>query len=75
MRSVYKILIETPVEKRKLGRRRQRWEDNIRMDLRKIGPKFVDWIHLGQDRDLWRALENTVVNLRVPYKAGNLLTV
>jgi hypothetical protein len=44
----------------------RRWEDNIRMDLREIGWKRVDWIHLAQDRDQWRALVNTVMNLRIP---------
>jgi hypothetical protein len=45
---------------------RRRWEDNIKMDLRKIGFGDVDWIHWAQDRDRWRALVNTVMNLRVP---------
>jgi len=43
------------------------------MDLREIGWEGVDWIHLDQDRDQWRALVNTVMKLRVPYKAGNFL--
>jgi hypothetical protein len=42
-----------------------RWEDNIRMDLRKMGCGGMDWIDLAQDRDRWRALVNTVMNLRV----------
>jgi hypothetical protein len=45
---------------------RRRWEDNIKMDLREIGFRDVDWIHWAQDRDRWRALGNTVMNLRVP---------
>jgi hypothetical protein len=49
-----------------LGRPRRRWEDNIKMDLREIGFGAVDWIHLAQDRDRWRDLVNTVMNLRVP---------
>jgi hypothetical protein len=48
------------------GRRRRRWEDNIKMDPREIGFGDVDWIHWAQDRDRWRALVNTVMNLRVP---------
>jgi hypothetical protein len=43
-----------------------RWENNIEMDLREIGFGDVDWIHWAQDRDRWRALVNTVINLRVP---------
>jgi hypothetical protein len=44
---------------------RRRWEDEIRMDLRETGWGSVDWIQLSQDRDRWRALVNTVMNLRV----------
>jgi DNA-binding PadR family transcriptional regulator len=51
--------------KRQLGRHRRRWED-IKMDLREIEWGGMDWIHLAQDRDQWRALVNTVTNLRVP---------
>jgi hypothetical protein len=42
------------------------WVDNIKMDLRDIGWDGVDWIGLAEDRDQWRALVNTVINLRVP---------
>jgi hypothetical protein len=52
--------------RRPLGRPRRRWEDNIKMDLREIGFGDVDWINLSQDRDRWRALVNSVMNLRVP---------
>jgi hypothetical protein len=44
------------------------------MDLREGGWEVVDWIHLAQDRDQWRAIMSTVMNLRVPQKAGNFLT-
>jgi hypothetical protein len=50
----------------KLGRPRHRWEDNIRVDLKEIGWEGVDWIHLAQDRDWWRALVNTVINFQIP---------
>jgi hypothetical protein len=40
------------------------------MDLESIGCKDVDWIHMVQDRDQWRDLENTKMNLRIPQKAG-----
>ena len=48
-----------------LGRPRRRWEDNIKMDLQEVGVGG-DWMELAQDRDRWRALVNTVMNLRVP---------
>jgi hypothetical protein len=49
-----------------LGRPRRRWVDNIKIDLREIGWDGMDWIELAQTRDQWRALVNTVMNLRVP---------
>jgi hypothetical protein len=52
--------------KRALGRPRRTWVDNIKMDLREIGWDGMDWIDLAQDRGQWRALVNTVMNLRVP---------
>jgi hypothetical protein len=64
-RYVYKVLAGKPEGKRPLGRPRRRWEDGIRMDLREIGWGSVDWIQLAQDRDQWRDLVNTVLNLRV----------
>jgi hypothetical protein len=60
------ILVGKPEGKRPLGRPRRRWVDNIKMNLREIGWHGVDWIELAQDRDQWRALVNTVMNLRVP---------
>jgi hypothetical protein len=51
MRSTYSILVGKPEGKRPVGKPRYRWEDNIRMDLREIGWKCVDWIHLAQGRD------------------------
>jgi hypothetical protein len=65
-RSAYNISVGKHDGKKPLGKSRRRWEGNIRMDLREIGWEFVDWIHLDQDRDQWRALMNTVMNLRVP---------
>jgi hypothetical protein len=62
----YNILVGRPEGRRPLGRPRRRWEDNIKMDLREIGFGDMDWIHWTQDRDRWRALVNTVMNLRVP---------
>jgi hypothetical protein len=65
-RNAYTILVGKPEGKRPLGRRRRRWEDNIKMDLREIGWGGMDRINLAQDMDQWRALVNTVMNLRVP---------
>jgi hypothetical protein len=65
-RNSYRILMGMPEGQRPLGRRRLRWVDNIKMDLREIGWDGVDWIDMGQDRDQWRALVNTVLNLRGP---------
>jgi hypothetical protein len=64
-RNVYRVLMGKPEEKRQLGRPRRRWDDGIRKDLREIGWGSVDWIQLAQDRDRWRALVNTVMNVRV----------
>jgi hypothetical protein len=66
VRGAYNILVGRPEGRRPQGRSRCRWEDNIKMDLREIGFGDVDWIHLAQDRDRWRALVNRVMNLRVP---------
>jgi hypothetical protein len=52
--------------KERLGRPRRRWVDNIKMDLGETESAGIDWIDLAQDRDQWRDLVNTVMNLRVP---------
>jgi hypothetical protein len=65
-RNAYRILLGKPEGKRPLGRPRRSWVDNIKMDLTEIGWDGVDWIDMAQDRDQWRALVNTVLNLRVP---------
>jgi hypothetical protein len=49
----------------RMGSARRRWEDGIRMDLEEIVWGGVEWIHLAQDRDRWRAVVNAVMNLRV----------
>jgi hypothetical protein len=66
IKNEYNILVGKPDGKRSLGIPRHRWEDNIRMDLREIGWEGVDRMHLAEDRDQWRALVNTVMNLQVP---------
>jgi hypothetical protein len=63
-RKVYRVLVGNPEGKSPLERPRHRWEDGIKMDLREIG-WGVEWIHLAQTRDHWRALVNAVMNLQV----------
>jgi len=63
---VYRVLVGKSDRRRPLGRPRPRWEDKIRMDLREVGCKCVDWMELAQDRDRRRALVSAVMNLRVP---------
>jgi hypothetical protein len=65
-RNAYRILVEKPEGKRRLGRPKPRWVDNIKTDLRETGWGGMDWIDLARDRDQWRALVNTVMNLQVP---------
>jgi hypothetical protein len=65
-RNAYRILVGKPEGKRPLERPTRRWVDNIKMDLGEIGWDGRDWIERAQDRDQWRALVKTVMNLRVP---------
>jgi predicted small integral membrane protein len=65
-RNVYRLLVGKPEGKRPLGRPRRRWIDNINIDLLETGLIVVDWIGLAQYRYWWRALVNSVMNLRVP---------
>jgi hypothetical protein len=60
------VLVGRPEGKRPLGRPRHRWEDNVKIYLRKIGIDGANWIRLAQDRVQWRAFVNTVINLRIP---------
>jgi trehalose/maltose hydrolase-like predicted phosphorylase len=62
-------LVGKPEKKRPFGRPQHKWESNIRIDLGDIVWEGVDWIHMGQDREQWQALVNTVMNLQV--RAGN----
>ena len=73
-RRVYKVLVGKSEGRRPLGRPRRWWVDNIRTDLQEVGCRYVDWIGLAQDRDRWRALVRSIMNLRVPWNAGNFLT-
>jgi hypothetical protein len=65
-RTAYRLLMGKPKGRRPLGIPRRRWLDNIRMDLVEVGWDNVDWIGLAQDRGRWRALVNSVLNLRDP---------
>jgi hypothetical protein len=65
-RGVYRVLVGKPEGKWPSGRTRSRWEDNIKMNLQKVGCRDIDWIELAQDRGRWRALVNAVMNLRFP---------
>jgi hypothetical protein len=64
--NAYGILVGKPEGKRPLRRPRCKWVDNIKKDLRERRWHSMDWIDLAQDRDNWRALVNTAMNLRVP---------
>ena len=69
-RGVHRVLVGRPDGKRPLGRPRRRWRDNIKMDLQEVAGRCEDWMELAQDRDRWRALVSTVMNLRVPKMRG-----
>jgi hypothetical protein len=71
-RNAYRLLVWKPEGKRPLGRPRRRWVDNIKIDLGEVEWGDVDWIGLAKDRNSWRALVNSVLNLRVPWNAGKL---
>jgi hypothetical protein len=64
-RNAHRLLVGKPEGRRPLGRPRPRWLDNIRMHLVNVEWGDVYWIGLAQDRDRWRALVNSVLNLRV----------
>ena len=69
-RGVHRVLVGKPEGKRPLGRPRRRWEDTIKMDLQEVGGGCGDWMELAQDKDKWRALVSTVINLRVSKMRG-----
>jgi hypothetical protein len=66
-------LVGKSEERKPLGRPRHRWRDDIKLDIKEIEWEDMNWIHLAQDRDQWRALVNTVMNIRAPQTAGNLM--
>jgi hypothetical protein len=65
-RNAYRLFVGKPERRRPLGRLRHRWLDNIKMHLVEVGWGDVDWFGLAQDRNSWKALVNSVLNLRVP---------
>jgi len=69
-RDVRRVLVGKPEGNTPLGRPRRRWEDNIKMDLQEVGGSCGDWMELAQDRDRWRVLVSTVMNLGVPKMRG-----
>ena len=72
-RGAYRVVVGRPTERIHFEGVR-RWNDNIKMDFQEMGWGDMDWIDLAQDRNRWRALVNAVMNLRVPYSAGNFFT-
>jgi hypothetical protein len=70
----YRVLMARSEGKNPHGIPRRWWEANFKIDLQKIQTAEVDWIDLAQDSDSWRAAVNAVMNLRVPWNAGNFLT-
>jgi hypothetical protein len=73
-KGVFRVLVGKPEGKRPLRRPRRKWDDNIEIDLQEVGCESMDWMKVAQERDRWWALVNAVMNLRVPYNAGNFLT-
>jgi hypothetical protein len=65
-RNAYRLFVEKLEGRRPLGRPSCRWIDNINMNLPEIGFNVVDWIGLARYRYRWRALPNSVMNLRDP---------
>jgi hypothetical protein len=65
-RGVHRVLVGKPEGKKPMGRPRRRWENNINLNLQKVGGGCEDWMELAQDRDRWRALVGTVRDFRVP---------
>ena len=69
-RGVCRVLVRKSAVKTPLGRPRRRWEDNIKMDLQEVGWRCTNWIELAQDRDRWRAIINTAINILVLQNVG-----
>jgi hypothetical protein len=61
----YRVLVGKPEGKRPLGRPRRMWVNNIKMDIEEIGWYGVDWIDMAQDREQWRVIVSTVMNVYI----------
>ena len=66
MRGAHKVLVEKPEGRRQLGRSSFRGDSDMKMELQEAGWIGMDWSAMAEDRDRWRALVNTVMNLRAP---------
>jgi hypothetical protein len=72
--NAWRLLVGKPERKTPLGRPRQRWVDNIKMDFGEIALGGLDWIGLVQNSVQWRAVVKAVMNLNVSYNAGKFLS-
>jgi hypothetical protein len=72
MNNTYEVLVGKQLGERPLKRYRCKWKDNIKMDLRETEWRDMDWIHLPQNREQWRALVNMAMNLRLNKILGNI---
>ena len=71
-RDAYRFSVGKPERRKPVGRRRHRWEDDIKMNVRVVG-WVMDWIDLALNRDRWRAVVDAGMNIRVPLNTGNFL--
>jgi hypothetical protein len=67
----YSVLMANPEGKKSIGRLRYGQKYNIKMNLREIGWGGMDWINLAQDRNKWKGLANTAINLGFQRMSGN----
>jgi hypothetical protein len=74
-RGIYRVWVGKPEGKRSLGRLRQKWEDNIRIDLQEVGCGRIDWIDLAQDRDMWRDVVKAAMNFQAAENAANSMHI
>ena len=63
---MYRVLVGKSEGKRRLGRLRRRWENDITKDLQEVECGVVDWVEMSQDKDRWRELVSVVMHFRIP---------